>query len=266
MLVVSNHQSWLDAPLLATVLPFPVVIVVASGEYRGPLKWVLRFFSHVVMDQAEAFSVKRLARLIEKGMPVLVFPEGQSTRSGSLMKLYDTAALAALKTGAAVLPVSIDGLATTRFSEARGRCEGRWRPEVHVTVHRIAGVAAPLDGSLKARRRRAALHMLGIMQAASASSLPPRTVFEAFLAAANRFGRDTPILEENRQAPQTYGDIIRASLALGRVTARMTREGEAVGILMPNARVTVVLLLALGAMGRVPAMLNFTAGRAGMQA
>jgi len=266
LLVVSNHQSWLDAPLLATVLPFPVVIVVASGEYRGALKWVLRFFSHVVMDQAEAFSVKRLARLIEKGMPVLVFPEGQSTRSGSLMKLYDTAALAALKTGAAVLPVSIDGLATTRFSEARGRCEGRWRPEVHVTVHRIAGVAAPLEGSLKARRRRAALHMLGIMQAASASALPPRTVFEAFLAAANRFGGDTPILEENRQAPQTYGDIIRASLALGRVTARMTREGEAVGILMPNARVTVVLLLALGAMGRVPAMLNFTAGRAGMQA
>jgi acyl-[acyl-carrier-protein]-phospholipid O-acyltransferase/long-chain-fatty-acid--[acyl-carrier-protein] ligase len=266
LLVACNHQSWLDAPLLATLLPFPVIVVVSPGEYGGRLKWILKFFPHVVVDQAAALSVKRLARLIEKGTPVLVFPEGQSTRTGSLMKLYDTAALAVLKTGAAILPLNIDGLATSRFAARPRTGHGPVRPEVRVTVGRLERSPVPIDGSLKVRRRRAALHMQGIMQAVAASVLPSRTLFEAFLSAAGRFGRTTPILSENREAPKTYGDLIKASLALGRLVARITRDRETVGVLMPNAYATVCLLLGLGAIGRVPAMLNFTAGRIGIQA
>lgn len=266
LLVASNHQSWLDALLLMSLLPFPVLVVVSPGEYRGPLKWFLKFFPHVVIDQAEALSVKRLARLIEKGTPVLVFPEGQSTRSGALMKLYDTAALAALKTGAAILPVSIDGLAMTRFGETLGGVVDEWRPEVRVTVGRLERSPALLDGSLRLRRRHAAAHMQRILQAVAVSSQPSRTLFEAFLCAADRFGRKAPILEESQGPPKTYGDLVKASLALGRLVARITRERETVGVLMPNAAATVCLLLGLGAIGRVPAMLNFTAGRSGVQA
>ena len=266
LLVASNHESWLDAPLLLSLLPFPVLIVVSPGEYRGPLKWILKFFPHVVIDQAAALSVKRLARLIEKGTPVLVFPEAQTTRTGSLMKLYDTAALAALKTGAAILPVSVDGLAMSRFGDAVGRGSGKGRPEVRVTVGRLERSPAPLDGSLKLRRRQAAAHMQRILQAAAASSQPARTVFEAFLSAADRCGGATPILEESQGPPKTYGDLVKASLVLGRLVARITRERETVGVLMPNAAATVCLLLGLGAIGRVPAMLNFTAGRSGVQA
>jgi acyl-[acyl-carrier-protein]-phospholipid O-acyltransferase/long-chain-fatty-acid--[acyl-carrier-protein] ligase len=266
LVVASNHQSWLDAPLLATLLPFQVLIVVSPSEYRGALKWVLKAFSHVVMDQAEALSVKRLARLIEKGPPVLVFPEGQSTRTGSLMKLYDTAALAALKTGASILPVSIDGLALSRFGDAAGR-RVRWnRPDVRVAVGRLERPPTPCSGSRSVRRRRVGGHMQGLLQRVAAVSAPSRTLFEAFLSAADRFGRRTPILEEHNQPPKTYADLIKASLALGRLVARVTRDRETVGVLMPNAAATVCLLLGLGAIGRVPAMLNFTAGRVGIQA
>ena len=266
LLVASNHQSWLDALLLLGLLPFPVVVVVAPGEYRGPLKWMLRFFPHAVIDQSQAFSVKRLARLIDKGTPVLVFPEGQATRSGSLTKLYDTAALAALKTASAILPVSIDGLAMSRFGEVSGGRTEKWRPEVRVTVGRLERSPTTKDGSLKLRRGLAAAHMQRILQAVAASSLPARTLFESFLLAADRCGRKTPILEESQGSPKTYGDLIKASLALGRLVARITRERETVGVLMPNAPATVCLLLGVGAMGRVPAMLNFTAGRSGVQA
>lgn len=265
LLVAANHQSWLDAPLLLSLLPLPVLVVVSPNEYRGPLKWILKFFPHVVIDPAEALSVKRLARLIEKGTPVLVFPEGQSTRTGSLMKLYDTAALAALKTGAAILPVNVDGLAMSRFGEVPGRSE-EGRPEVRVTVGRLERLPVSLDGSLKLRRRQAAAHMQRILQTVAVSSLPSRTVFEAFLCAAERFGRKTSILEESQGPPKTYEDLIKASLVLGRLVSRITRERETVGVLMPNAATTVCLLLGLGAFGRVPAMLNFTAGRSGVQA
>jgi len=266
LLIASNHQSWLDAPLLASLLPFPVLIVVSPDEYRGCLKWVLKAFPHVVIDQTEAFSVKRLARLIEKGTPVLVFPEGQPTRTGSLMKLYDTAALAALKVGAAILPVGIDGLAFSPFGAALGRRRGWERPEVWISVGRLERSSISADGSLKGRRRRAGWQMQVILQAVTASCAPPRTLFEAFLGTASRFGRRTPILEESGQSPKTYGDLVKTSLALGRLVARISRDRETVGVLMPNAAATVCLLLGLWAMGRVPAVLNFTAGRMGVRA
>jgi len=268
LLVVSNHQSWLDGPLIATLLPFPVVIAVAPEENRGPLRWLLKLFPHVVIDHAEPFSVKRLARLIAKGVRVLVFPEGRVTRTGSLMKLYDVAALAALKADASILPVAIDGLAMSRFGEVPMRCAAswRWRPEVRVIVRQPERPTVPKDGSLRARRQRAAIDMQRLIQAATASLPLSRTLFEAFLDAAASFGQATSILEESWQAPKTYRDLLKGSLALSRLTARISRQGETVGILMPNAAATVVLLFGLGAMGRVPAMLNFTAGRAAIQA
>lgn len=267
LLVASNHQSWLDAPLLLSLLPFPAIAVVSPAEYRGPLKWLLKLFPHAVIDQAEALSVKRLARLIEKGIPVVVFPEGQCTRSGSLMKLYDTAALAALKTGAAILPVSIDGLAMSRFGDVPGIRRGtKGRTEVRVTVGRPERSPAAPDGSLKLRRRQTAAHMQRMLQGVAAASPNPQTLFEALLRAAERWGNGTRILEESQGPARTYGDLVSGSLLLGRLVGRITRERETVGVLMPNAAATVCLLLGLSAIGRVPAMLNFTSGRAGVQA
>jgi acyl-[acyl-carrier-protein]-phospholipid O-acyltransferase/long-chain-fatty-acid--[acyl-carrier-protein] ligase len=56
------------------------------------------------------------------------------------------------------------------------------------------------------------------------------------------------------------------ALMLGRVVGRMTRPGERVGLLLPNLAPTAGLFLGLTALGRIPAMLNYTAGVDGMQA
>ena len=65
---------------------------------------------------------------------------------------------------------------------------------------------------------------------------------------------------------ESYGKLIKTALALGRIAAKMTVEGERVGVLMPNLNATAALLFGLPAMRRVPAMLNYTAGLEGMQA
>src|SRR5208282_4339480 len=49
-----------------------------------------------------------------------------------------------------------------------------------------------------------------------------------------------------------------------RALAAMTHAGENVGVLLPNATGAIVTLFALQAFGRVPAMLNVTAGAEGM--
>lgn len=84
------------------------------------------------------------------------------------------------------------------------------------------------------------------------------------------FGMKTPILVDGDERTFTYQQLARAALALGHAMKRGTASGEAVGVLLPTGLGSVIAVFALSAYGRVPAMLNFTAGfqnvRAALQA
>ncbi|HEX5380479.1 MAG TPA: AMP-binding protein [Phenylobacterium sp.] len=86
------------------------------------------------------------------------------------------------------------------------------------------------------------------------------SLFEALLAARARFGAKKLILEDQDRNPLSYTDMIRAAFALGRKIAAMTSKGERVGVMLPASVGAVVTFFALHAFGRVPTMLNFTAG------
>lgn len=86
------------------------------------------------------------------------------------------------------------------------------------------------------------------------------SVFEALVDARREFGAKKPILEDQERNPLTYTDLIRASFALGRKIAAFTKPGERVGVMLPSSAGGVVTFFALHAFGRVPTMLNFTAG------
>jgi acyl-[acyl-carrier-protein]-phospholipid O-acyltransferase/long-chain-fatty-acid--[acyl-carrier-protein] ligase len=92
------------------------------------------------------------------------------------------------------------------------------------------------------------------------------TLFDALLRAAGRFGPRKPILEDQERRPLSYVDLIRASFALGRKIANLTAPGETVGLLLPSSAGGVVTVFALHAYGRIPAMLNFTAGLRNLRA
>jgi acyl-[acyl-carrier-protein]-phospholipid O-acyltransferase/long-chain-fatty-acid--[acyl-carrier-protein] ligase len=86
------------------------------------------------------------------------------------------------------------------------------------------------------------------------------SIFDALLSAARKHGLKKPILEDQERNPLTYLDLIRASFALGRKIAAFTRKGERVGVMLPSSSGGIVTFFALHAFGRVPTMLNFTAG------
>jgi acyl-[acyl-carrier-protein]-phospholipid O-acyltransferase/long-chain-fatty-acid--[acyl-carrier-protein] ligase len=90
--------------------------------------------------------------------------------------------------------------------------------------------------------------------------------FDALLAAAKRHGARKGILEDQERRVLSYRDLIRAAFAMGRKLAALTGPGETVGVLLPSSAGAVVTLFALHAAGRVPAMLNFTAGLRNLRA
>ncbi len=93
-----------------------------------------------------------------------------------------------------------------------------------------------------------------------------RTVFDALLDAAKEYGPGKAILEDQERAPLSYTGLIRASFALGRKIAGKTARGEHVGVLLPSSSAAAVTFFALHAYGRIPAMLNFTAGLRNLRA
>jgi acyl-[acyl-carrier-protein]-phospholipid O-acyltransferase/long-chain-fatty-acid--[acyl-carrier-protein] ligase len=106
----------------------------------------------------------------------------------------------------------------------------------------------------------------------SGSSLPydptkaRRTLFRALTDAGALFGSARTIVIDGDGRAFTYGELQLAALALGHALKKGTRKGEAVGVLLPTGIGAVIATFALSAYGRVPAMLNFTAGEQSLQA
>jgi len=91
-----------------------------------------------------------------------------------------------------------------------------------------------------------------------------RTLFAALDDARREFGKARPIVVDGDERTLTYEEIVRAALALGHALKSGTKRGEAIGILLPTGIGSVIAFYALSAYGRVPAMINFTAGEQGI--
>lgn len=88
-----------------------------------------------------------------------------------------------------------------------------------------------------------------------------RTLPQALLEAAAKYGKSVPILEDQTGTQLTYDKLLVGVQVLGRVFAGRTIKGEAVGVLLPNVNATAVTLFGLLWYGRTAAMLNFSAGQ-----
>jgi acyl-[acyl-carrier-protein]-phospholipid O-acyltransferase/long-chain-fatty-acid--[acyl-carrier-protein] ligase len=92
------------------------------------------------------------------------------------------------------------------------------------------------------------------------------TLFRALIKASARHGKARIALEDPERKPLSYGNLILGALVLGRKLAATTEAGERVGLLLPNVQGMAVTLFGLLAYGRVPALLNFTAGVKNLEA
>jgi acyl-[acyl-carrier-protein]-phospholipid O-acyltransferase/long-chain-fatty-acid--[acyl-carrier-protein] ligase len=93
----------------------------------------------------------------------------------------------------------------------------------------------------------------------------PKPVFHALLDARNKFGGKRAILVDGDGRTLTYDEIVRAAFALGHALKRGTKPGESVGVMLPTGAASILAFYAVSAFGRVPAMLNFTTGAAGLK-
>lgn len=266
LLIVANHESFLDGLLLGLFLPVKPVFVVHTWVKQNWLYgYVLRMVDHLAVDPTCPMAIKQVVKLVESGRPVVIFPEGRITVTGSLMKVYDGPAFVAAHTGANILPIRLDGPRLSYFSRMGGDHPRHFLPKLRLTIMPMEKIQVLADGSPHDRRRMAGESLRKIMQHMLFASCPIGTLYEAMLDAIAVWGRKHRLVEDMRQFEHSYGELLKMTLALGRLCAKLTTEGERVGLLLPNVTPTLALIMGTTAMRRVPALLNYTAGLAGME-
>lgn len=266
-LIVANHESFIDGLLLGLLMPVDAVFVVHTQIASRPLfALLLRFVPHLAVDSTSPLAIKQIVKLVETGQPVVIFPEGRITKTGSLMKVYDGAAFVAARTGATIVPVRIDGAARSYFGRLAGVYPRKLFPKVTIAIQPRRHIPMPDLPSAKQRRRRCGELLRHILLDMLVATRPQRTLFNAFLDGKETFGANYKLVEDIRLQEESYGSLLRMSLGLQRLMARVTSPGEVVGVLTPNSAPTLGLVLALSAGRRLPALLNYTAGPDGLTA
>ena len=262
VLIVANHTSLLDCILLYAWLPeTPTFAINTRIASKITSRFSQMFVDLFIMDPANPLSVRSMVKFLSQDKKAVIFPEGRVTTTGSLMKIYEGPGLIAEKSGAAVLPIAIDGAKFTPFSYLEKQGHIVWFPRIKLTI--LPPVTIEIDENIQGheRRKHAATIMQDIMYLLTYSSFNHRTtIFAAMLNAAERYGKDRLILEDIKREPVSYKQLITKAMILGRVIRKNTETDEHVGIMMPNVIGTSVTFLAVQYAARVPAMINFTGG------
>lgn len=139
-LVVANHVSYIDGPLLACVSPHALTYAVTAEFAKHPfwrraLDVLVRcgLGRYVPVDPSSPFGMREILRALHAGQGAMVFPEGGITRDGLLAPLQPGAAIAATRSGRVILPVRIRGLERSVFGKVKGR-RRTWLPRVSIEV------------------------------------------------------------------------------------------------------------------------------------
>jgi acyl-[acyl-carrier-protein]-phospholipid O-acyltransferase/long-chain-fatty-acid--[acyl-carrier-protein] ligase len=261
-LVVVNHQSYLDAPILATLLPG--IPVFAIGTEIAKAWWVrpwLRLVEAFPMDATNPMSTKDLVHRVREGRRCIIFPEGRITETGALMKVYEGPGMIADRTRAQVVPVRIDGAQYSLFSLLGGKVRRRLFPKITVTVLPPRHLVVPAHLRGRQRRHEAGDALSELMvEMLYQSARKDRNLMQALFDAVQIHGSGRRILEDTQLKPMSYRRLILGSLVLGDRLRRFAAEGERIGVLLPNVLAMPVTMLGLIAHRRVPALLNFTQG------
>ncbi len=112
LLIASNHQSFLDPPLIGIACRRRICYLARAGLFENSfLGWLLRALSThpVARGRADARAIRTVIRLLREREVVLMFPEGTRSPDGELGPFRPGVAALAVRCAVPVLPVCVEG-------------------------------------------------------------------------------------------------------------------------------------------------------------
>ncbi len=259
-ILMPNHTSLADAAILAFNLPENVTFVVNTDTAKKYAKF-LQFRKHITVDPLNPYSVRKMIRVVNSGTPLMIFPEGRITVTGSLMKVYSGTGYIALKTKAKVYPVIISGLDRSKFSYMNEVNETVWFPKVKINIGNPFKIEVDDNMSMREKKNKSADDILHILQNEKFkySNKENVNLFDELLEARSLYGEKKPILED-LNSRMTYKDLLLQTYVVSGKLDEHLKEEQTIGLFLPNTSIHAVVLFSLFKIGKTPAVLNFSMG------
>jgi acyl-[acyl-carrier-protein]-phospholipid O-acyltransferase/long-chain-fatty-acid--[acyl-carrier-protein] ligase len=266
VVIISNHVSLLDAPLLAAFIPGKPMFAVHS--HVAGWWWVKPFLKLVEafpMDATNPFSTKSLIEEIRKDKRCIIFPEGRLTETGALMKVYEGPGMIADKADAMILPVRLDGVQHTMFARLKGKVPLQSFPKITITILPPQKFVLPEEAKGRRRRQIAGQKLYQLMEGMMFQTADKdQSLFQALLRAQHVNGDASIACADAEQNELAYKKLVQSAVTLGRKMAPQLAGQNSIGLMLPNSCGAVVTFFALQFLGRAPAMLNFSSGAGAM--
>ena len=259
-LLLPNHITWVDAIVLTLASPRPIRFIVDEGVYRNRfLHPILRAVGCIPITPRKAKDgMREAAARIRAGEIVCLFPEGELSRSGSLLRLRRGYEIIARQAEAPVVPVWLDRLWGSIFSFKGGRFFTKWPKSVPYRVMVAFGKPLPAEDADIATVREELLKI-------GEFCYSQRPVLRGHLGRACLRGlKRNPfriaITDGLDGTSLSRGKLLGVAIALGRYLKKTFPERR-IGIVLPPGKGGVVANLAVIFAGKIPVNLNFTSAR-----
>ncbi len=256
-LLLPNHISFVDAIVLQLACPRPIRYVVDQEFYQKPyLRPFLGLIGCIPIDTRHSRSaIRAAAEQIVAGEVVCLFPEGQLTRSGTLLRLRRGYELIAHHANAPVVPVWLDQLWGSIFSFQGGKFFRKFPRQIPYPVTVAFGKSlSPNSADLATVREE--LLKLGEFCFSRRPSLD-RHLAEMCVRGLKRRRFATAVVDGIDHSKLQRAKLLGAASALSRFL-RKNFPDERVAIVLPAGKGAVVANLAVALAGKVPVDLNFT--------
>lgn len=264
-LLVCNHMSYIDGPLVGACVQRFIRFMVYKPYYEmKAFHWLLRPMKAIPVmggnpKEVEA-SLERAREELRQGHVVCIFAEGSVSRTGNLLPFKRGFERIMQGMDVPIIPVHLDRLWGSIFSFKDGKFLWKWPERIPYPV--TVSFGEPMPSTATAQQVRLAILELG-GAAAQYRKSPQDVLPRRFIETAGRRWFSF-CMADSSGTELTYGKTLVGGLSLARQLRILYPDEPMVGILLPasvgGALANIAVLLA----GKVPANLNFTAGREAM--
>jgi acyl-[acyl-carrier-protein]-phospholipid O-acyltransferase/long-chain-fatty-acid--[acyl-carrier-protein] ligase len=257
-LLLPNHITWIDAILLSMACPRPIRFIIDEGVYRNPwLNPVLRAVSCIPITGRKAKDGMREAiSRIRAGEIVCLFPEGELTRTGALLRLRRGYEIIARQAEAPVVPVWLDQLWGSIFSYKGGRFFTKLPKAIPYRVTVAFGEALTADEADTATVREQLLK-LGEFCYSQRPNLRGH-IGRAALRGLKRHRFRTGLVDGMDGSQLVRGKVLGVALAFARHLQKTYPDQKRIGVVLPPGKGGLVANLSIILAGKIPVNLNFT--------
>jgi acyl-[acyl-carrier-protein]-phospholipid O-acyltransferase/long-chain-fatty-acid--[acyl-carrier-protein] ligase len=267
-LLIPNHMSFVDGFLLMASVDRPIRFVVDAAYATHPLfKWVMTAMKVIPITSAGDTrmilrALRSAGQALDDGELVCIFPEGQITRTGTLLPFRRGFERIVKGRQVPVIPAHLDRVWGSIFSFEGGRFLRKWPERIPYPVSVSFG--APLPSDTPAYKLRDAVRTLG-EAAWHLRKSKRRPLHREFIHAMRRHPFRFAMADQHRPHVSSLQTLI-GSIVLAKALRRHWEGQRHVGILLPPTVAGALVNVAAPLCGKTSVNLNYTVGKSGLEA